>query len=145
MGRSGDETNVSMRFTSARVVSVDDEQTGIFALRTGVGLQRDSGEAGDLGEPIFELLKKCLVAASLLQWRERMEFAELGPAYGKHFDAGVELHRAGTERDHRGREGEIAGFEPLDVAEHLGFGMVAIEDRMGEIFGGAQEILWQDA
>ena len=33
------------------VVRADGEQPGVFALRAGVGLEGDGGEAGDFGEP----------------------------------------------------------------------------------------------
>jgi len=95
-----DEANVAMSFTTTCMISVNDEKAGIFALRAGIGLERDSGEAGDFGEPIFELLEESLVTASLLQRSKGMKLAEFGPAYRKHFGAGVELHRAGAKRDH---------------------------------------------
>ncbi len=36
------------------VIAADGEQAGVFALRAGVGLQRDRGEAGDFREPVFQ-------------------------------------------------------------------------------------------
>jgi hypothetical protein len=48
------------------VPRADDEQPGVFALRPGVGLERNAGEPGDLREPGFEVLKHLLVAARLL-------------------------------------------------------------------------------
>ena len=33
------------------VVGADRQEPGVFALGAGVGLERDGGEAGDLGEP----------------------------------------------------------------------------------------------
>src|SRR5256886_9891849 len=44
----------------------------------------------------------------------------------------VELHRARAERDHRRREREVARLEPLDVAQHLGLGPIAVEYRSEE-------------
>ena len=121
----GNQTDIAMRFAARFVIRADDEQPGVFALRTGIGLQRNAREAGDFREPVFQLLKKNLIAARLLQRRERMNLRELRPRNGKHFRRGVELHRAGAERNHRGREREVARFEPLDVAEHFGLGVVA--------------------
>ena len=64
--------------------------------------------------------------------RERMNLRELRPRHGKHLRRGVELHRAGAERNHRSRERQVARFEPLDVAQHLGLGVVAVEDGVLE-------------
>ncbi len=40
------------------MVCADDEQAGVFALGAGIGLERDGGEAGDFGQPVFELLEE---------------------------------------------------------------------------------------
>ena len=62
---SGNKANVAMRLAARFVIRADDEQPGVFALRTGVGLQRNAGEAGDLREPVFELLKSSGSRASV--------------------------------------------------------------------------------
>ena len=129
---SRDEADVTMRLAARFVVRADDEQPGVFALRTGVGLQGNSREARDFRQPVFEVLEKDLVAARLCQRRERMDLCKLRPRHGKHFRGGVQLHRAGAERNHRGRERKVARFEPLDVAEHLGLAVVAVEDGVLE-------------
>ena len=123
-----DQADVAMRLAARFVIRADDEQSGVFALRTGVGLERNAREPGDFGEPGFELLEKFLVSARLLHGRERMNLRELRPRHGKHLRRSVELHRAGAERNHRSGERKVARFEPLDVAEHLGLGVVAVED-----------------
>jgi hypothetical protein len=66
-----------------------------------------------------------------------MNLRELRPRHGKHLRRRVELHRAGAERNHRGRERQVARFEPLDVAEHFGLGMVTVEDGVLEERRGA--------
>ena len=59
-----------------------------------------------------------------------MNLRKLRPRHRKHFRRGIQLHRAGAERNHRSREREVARFEPLDVAEHFGLAVVAVEDGM---------------
>ena len=118
---SGNQTDVAVRLAARFVIGADDQQAGVFALRAGVGLQRNAGEAGDFRQPVFQLLKKHLVAARLFQRRERMNLRELRPGNREHFRRGVQLHRAGAERDHRSRERQVARFQPLDVAQHFGF------------------------
>ena len=61
------------------MIRTDDEQPGVFALRTGVGLQRNAREAGAFLQPVFEILKKNLVAARLAERRKRMQLAEFRP------------------------------------------------------------------
>ena len=93
-----------MILAAAFVISADDEEAGVFALRTGVRLQRNGREAGDFREPSFELLEQNLVTLRLAQRRERMNPGEFRPAYGEHLARGVQLHRAGAERNHRSRQ-----------------------------------------
>ncbi len=127
-----------MRHTSrcaspaAEVVRADREQPRVLALRAGVRLQRHRGEAGDLGEPGLELREHLVVALRLVGRGERVELAELRPRHRDHLGRGVELHRARAERDHRLREREVARLQPRHVAQHLGLGVVAVEDRVRE-------------
>ena len=44
--RSGNQADVAMRFAARRVIRVDDQQAGVFALRAGVRLQRHGRVAG---------------------------------------------------------------------------------------------------
>ena len=104
VGRGRDEADVAMRFAAAFVITADQEETGVFALRTGVRLQRNGREAGDFREPSFELLEQNLVTLRLAQRREWMNPAELRPAHRKHLAGGVQLHRAGAEWNHRSRQ-----------------------------------------
>ena len=116
----------------------DHQQAGQLALRAGIGLQRHRREAGDLGQLEAELLEEPEVAGGLVARRERVEPVELPPAHRHHLGGGVELHRARAERDHRGREREVARLQPLDVAQHLRLRPVQVEDGMGEERAGAR-------
>jgi len=98
-------------------------------LRAGVRLERDRGEAGDLGEPGFQVAEEPPVAAGLLLGGKRVEPRELRPRNGEELARRVELHRAGAERDHRLPERQVLGLEPFDVAQHLMLGVVPLEDR----------------
>ncbi|MNS81195.1 hypothetical protein D3C72_1149020 [compost metagenome] len=70
-----------------------------------------------------------------------MQLAELGPGHRDHLGGGVELHGAGAERDHGVVQGQILGFETVDVAQHLGLGVVLVEHLVGQHGVGAQQIL----
>ena len=66
-----------------------------------------------------------------------MQLGNFRPRYRKHFRGCVQLHRARTERDHRSRQRKIARFELLEITQHLGLGVVSVEDRVSEKFGRA--------
>ena len=55
---SGDQADVAVRLAARFVIRADDEQAGVFALRTGVRLQRNAREAGDFRQPVFEVAGK---------------------------------------------------------------------------------------
>src|SRR5689334_4436909 len=73
MSRGRDEAHIAMRFAATGVVSADDEQPGILALRAGVWLQGNTSKPGNVSEPVFQLLKKKLVTARLTDGRKGME------------------------------------------------------------------------
>ena len=77
-----------------RVKGADHQQSGVFALRPGVGLQGNTGETRDFRKPILQLLKDGLVTARLAERRERMDAAEFRPGDREHFRSRVQLHRA---------------------------------------------------
>ena len=101
VGAGGDQADVALALAARFVKRPDGEQAGVFALRAGVGLERHGGEAGDLGEPGFEVAEELLVATGLLEGGEGMQPVELRPRDGQHLAGGVQLHRARAERDHR--------------------------------------------
>ena len=121
----------------AAVVGADGEQPGQLALAAGVGLEADGVVAGDGGQPLLELADQLEVALGLVGGGERVEVRELRPRDRQHLGRGVELHRAGAERDHRAVEREVAVGQPAQVAEQLVLAVVAVEDRVGEELTGA--------
>ena len=71
-----------------------------------------------------------------------MQTSDSLPRDGKHFRSRIELHRAGTQRDHGCREREVFRFQATDVTQHLRLGVVGIEDGMREERRGALESGW---
>ena len=61
-----------------------------------------------------------------------MDVAEGGVAQRDDLRSSVELHRTGAEGDHRVREGDVLTLQTLDVAHHLGLGVVLVEDFVAE-------------
>ena len=137
--RLRDQADRPRRLAARCVPGTDREQARVLALRAGVGLQADAGIAGRFAEPRFELAPQRVVAGLLIGGRERMDVRELGPGDRDHLAGRVQLHRARAERDHRAVEGEVLVGEATQVAQHPGFAVVAIEDRMRQERGRAPQ------
>ena len=114
------------------MVGTDGQQAGIFALAAGVGLQAHGVVARDRCQSSLEVMDQLEVSLDLFDRGERMDVREFGPGDRHHLGGGVELHRAGTERDHRAIEGQIAVAESAQVAQHLVLAVVALEHRLRE-------------
>ena len=81
----GNQADVAMALAARFVIGADDEQAGVFALRAGVGLERNAGEAGDFREPVFEMLERC--SGSRAVWSVGANGCSLpnsGQVHGKH-------------------------------------------------------------
>ncbi len=137
----GNQADVPTFLPARLVIAANHQKTGELSLRARVRLQGHGVEARDLGELVLELLEKPPVALRLLAGREGMQTRELRPRDGQHLRRRVQLHGAGAERDHRGGEGQIARFQPLQIAQHLRLGPVALKDRVRQIGAAAGERL----
>ena len=126
------QADVAMPFAAARVIRLDHEQPRVLALRAGIGLQRHRGVAGGRAQHPLEIGDDLGVALGLVGRRERMELAELRPRHRDHLGRRVELHRARAQRDHRAIERDVAVGEPAQIAQHLRFGVIAVERRVRE-------------
>ena len=126
------EADVPMPFAAARMVRLDDEEPGVFTLRAGVGLQRHGGVTGRGAEHPLEVRDDFAVAFRLIGRREGMQIAELRPRDRNHLGRRVQLHRARAQRNHRAVEGNVAIGEAAEIAQHLRFGVIAVERRVRE-------------
>src|SRR4029450_2036827 len=101
-GVRDDDLAARLRLTAFREVRAHEHEPRQLALRPGRGLERDSRQAGDLGEDLLEApheLEGALRAVLLL---ERVEIAEAGEVHDSLVDPRVVLHRAGAERGEAG-------------------------------------------
>ena len=128
----GDEADVAGPLAAARVVAPDREKTGVLSLGTGVGLQRNGGEAGDPRQPVLQVAAEPPVTRRLVLGGVGMHVGEPPPGDRHHLRCPVQLHRARAERDHGGGQGQVARLQPVQVTEQLGLGAVAAEHRMVE-------------
>ena len=86
-------------------------------------------KAGDLGEPLFELVKDLLISLCLVGG-QKDALPNSGQVTGI-TRWGVELHRA-AEGIIALREGKIVRLKLEDVPKHFGFAVVGVEDGMGQ-------------
>ena len=94
MGRLGNQTYPAVFFTAGPMVAADGQQTGVFALSSGIGLNRYGLHTGDLCQHALQARDELEVAGGLLDRSERMDAAPLRPGDGKHLDGSVQLHGA---------------------------------------------------
>ena len=79
------------------------------------------------------------VPAGLLRRREGMKVSELRPGNGLHLRRRVEFQCARAQRDHRPVQGDVEVGQPTQVAQHRRLAAVLMEDRVGEVGGGAPQ------
>src|SRR2546429_321802 len=92
-----------------------------------------------LTHPVFHRYRS---ETEMLRYIKRLEGRDLSLTSAMiHLGGGVELHRARAERDHSRCERQVAPFEPLDVAQHLRLGAVAMEHRVRQVGRGAVQRL----
>ena len=132
VGRARDQADRTVLVAVGQVPAADGQQAGQLALGPGVGLQRDGGVAGHLDQPLLELADQGEVTLRLVDRRERVDRGELRPGDRLHLRGGVELHRAGAQRDHAAVQRVVAVGQRAQVAQHLGLGAVQVEDRVGQ-------------
>ncbi|KAG1453607.1 hypothetical protein G6F57_015691 [Rhizopus arrhizus] len=130
MRRVRNQADIAMTFAPRAVVGADRQQAGVFALRAGVRLQADRVVTGALHQHRFQRVDQFLVAQRLVGRHQRMDLRELRPGHRNHLGGGVELHRARAQRDHRAIQGQILVGQAAQVAQHVGFGLHAGEDRV---------------
>ena len=99
--------------------------------RAGVRLQGAGVVAGDRAQPALQVADQLGVARGVGRRRERVQPGELRPGDRLHLGGGVQLHRAGAERDHRPVERHVAVGQAAQVAQHRGLAVVRVEDRVG--------------
>ena len=84
-----------------------------------------------------------LVTLRLVERHEGVDAAEAGPGYRDQLGCRIQFHGAGTERNHAAIQGQVLVGQLAHVAHQVGFGMVAIEHRMGQVVTAADQVLRQ--
>ena len=131
-----DQADVTLRFAAAGVVGMDRQQPGVLALRSRVGLQRDRVVAGHLHQPGLQIGDQAPQTRGVRCRGERMLVCELRPGDRFHFGGGVELHRAGAERNHAAVQRKVFVRQRTQIAHHRRLGAIPGERRMGQKLRG---------
>ena len=130
VGRFRNQADVAVGIATALVITRNSNQARVFALGTGVRLHTDGVEAGNGLQPVGQTLDHFEITGSLLTRRKRMHIRKGWPGNRNHLAGGVELHGARAQRDHGMIQRQITILQRLQVAQHLVFGMVRIENRV---------------
>ena len=117
--RGGDQAHVALLITPGVVVAADRQQAGEFALGTGVGLDGHLVVPGDLGQVSLEPGDQLTPALGLGIRSERVDRGELRPGNRFHLGGGIQLHGAGTQRDHGPVQGQVPVGQAADVTQQL--------------------------
>jgi hypothetical protein len=94
VGGDGDQTDIALGFAAGVLPGANGEETGVFALGAGVGLEGDVGQAGDFAKPVLEVGNHASVAGVLIGWGKRMGIRDGGPTERGELRRGVQLHGA---------------------------------------------------
>lgn len=70
-----------------------------------------------------------------------MYTTEFGPCQRDHAARAIELHGTASKRNHCMHERKILVLKVVNVAQHLGFGVVRIKNRMMEERCSSAEVL----
>ena len=136
MRRRRDQANSTVRLTARFMVFLNDEQTGIFALRAGIWLQAHGGVAGRSAEHLLGFRDHAAETFGLRSRCERVNVGKLRPSDRQHFRGCIELHGARAERNHAAIERQILIRQFAQIAQHGVLGVVGIEHRMRQIRAG---------
>ncbi len=130
--RARDQADVALALAARCVIAADDQKACIFALRSGIGLQRHRSEAGDPLQHVLEPVDQGKRAFRLIERHEGVNACKCRPGDRQHLGRRVQLHGAGAERNHRPVERNVPRLKAPQIAQHLRFRTMAIEHRMGQ-------------
>src|SRR5690625_1825853 len=85
-----------------------------------------------------------MIPPGLICRNKRVEVAEFGPGDRDHLRGGIQLHGAGSERDHRMGQAEITVLQSLQIAEHLVLGVKGVEYSVLQVAAATFETLRQE-
>mmetsp|Transcript_11444 Transcript_11444/g.22872 ORF Transcript_11444/g.22872 Transcript_11444/m.22872 type:complete len:234 (-) Transcript_11444:1785-2486(-) len=119
MSRNWNDTDISVVVSSGLVICPDRHETGIFASCSTVWLERHRIESGDGCQLGSQVLEHFLIPLCLIQWYEWMDVCQLWPCDWNHLRGCVQLHCAGSKRNHRMSEGEIHVLQLLQVTQQF--------------------------
>ncbi len=130
VSRGRNQADIAMTFVAAFVIVTNRQQPRVFPLCAGVRLHTDGVVPGEFHQPVRKLANHLMISFGLFRRAERMQFSEFRPGDRNHLGGGVQLHGAGTQRDHRLVQRQIFTLQRVRIAHHLGFAVVTVKYRM---------------
>ena len=141
--RRRNQADVTLRVTVCHVVGADSQKARQLTGCTRVRLHADLGVAGDLHQPGTNLIDQLTPTRGVRIRRVRVDVGKTRPRDCLKTCGGVELHRAGTKRDHRAIQRQVLVTQRADVAHHLGLRVDAVKRHVREKLGCALKRLRQ--
>ncbi len=143
VGTGGNKAHVALSLSLVDMVVAYHGQTAVLASSTRVGLQRHSGKTCNNGQQIFHFVNQLVPTLCLVRRRKGMDGSELAPAQRQHLGGGIQLHGAAAQRNHGTVQAQVLHLQFLHVAHHLGLAVILVEYAVGQILGGAHQVLRQ--
>mmetsp|Transcript_3300 Transcript_3300/g.11596 ORF Transcript_3300/g.11596 Transcript_3300/m.11596 type:complete len:853 (+) Transcript_3300:643-3201(+) len=140
VSRDRDDAHVPVVVSVVVVVRPDGHEASVLPRGSTVWLHGHGVKPGDLAQDVGEVSDHLRVPRGLVLRGEGVEVGELIPGDGHHFGRRVELHGAGSQRDHRVAQGQVLGLEPGEVPEHLVLRVVRVEHGVGQVVRSPAEI-----
>eukprot|EP00906_Rhabdomonas_costata_P034222 RCo048178 len=134
-----DEAHVALCVTPGAVVCHDAPQPVVLPLSPGVALHAAGLEPRDRAESLLKLGDELAVACGLVRGHEGVQAAELLPRDRQDRRGPGELHRAASQGDHCRVQPQVPALQAVQVPLHLHFAVVAVENGVSEVRGGAAE------
>ena len=140
VGGERDQADVAVALAARFVIGADHQQTAYSPCEPALGWSETAGEAGDLREPDSSCWNSFWYPARLVRaartdaaGRTRGQVTGIISVVALSFM----VHEPSGIIDVGERQ--VARLQALDVAQHLRFGVIAVEDRVGEVGAGAAE------
>ena len=143
MGGLRNQAHITVSLAVGFVEATDGQQTGVFTLRAGIGLDGNRIKAGNRFKLFLQIAQKLLITLGLVGRGERVDIGKFRPSNRQHFGGSVQLHGARTQRNHAAVHRQIALFQFFQVTQHFVFGVVTVKHFVGKDFIAAQQVFRQ--
>ena len=128
--------------TVCTVVCPNCEQACVLSLGARIRLQADRVVPSNLTQVLGQALNHLLIAFRLVRRSKRVNQCKLRPSDRDHFHGCIELHRAGTQRDHGAIQRQVLIGQFTQVAQHVRLRLNAREHGVAKDRALALQVCW---